>query len=140
PHRALPPAAARTEEEDDAPQRSARLTGARRGARVHPVIETTIFDQGGSRMSLRWYRRPRMVALRPNRPGREAARALEQNNIGAVLVIHDGKLAGIVTDRDLAVRALGQGLDPNTPISKVMTPNVITLPSNASPEDALLLM
>lgn len=91
-------------------------------------------------MSLRWYRRPRMVALRPNRPVREAARALEQNNIGAVLVIHDGKLAGIVTDRDLAVRALGQGLDPNTPISKVMTPNVITLPSNASPEDALLLM
>lgn len=92
-------------------------------------------------MSLRWYRRPRMVALRPNRPVIEAARALENNNIGAVLVMKEGELAGIVTDRDLAVRALGQGLDPNeTPISQVMTPNVITLPSNANPEDALNLM
>lgn len=88
-------------------------------------------------MSLRWYRRPRMVALRPNRPVIEAARALESNNIGAVLVMREGELAGIVTDRDLAVRALGQGLDPQTPISQVMTPNVITLPSNANAEDAL---
>lgn len=92
-------------------------------------------------MSLRWYRRPRMVALRPNRPVLEAARALEQNNIGAVLVIREGELAGIVTDRDLAVRVLGQGLDPNeTPVSQVMTPDPITLPSSASHRDALQRM
>lgn len=91
-------------------------------------------------MSLRWYRRPRMVALRPNRPVMEAARALEKNNIGAVLVVRDGSLVGIATDRDLAVRALGHGLDPNTPISQVMTTNVITLPSNARAEDALETM
>lgn len=82
-----------------------------------------------------------MVALRPNRPVIEAARALEKNNIGAVLVMREGELAGIVTDRDLAVRALGQGLDPNnTPVSQVMSPNVVTLPSKASTEDALNMM
>lgn len=91
-------------------------------------------------MSLRWYRRPRMVALNPNRAVCEAARALENNNIGAVLVIRNGKIVGIVTDRDLAVRALGPGLDPQTPIEKVMTANPVTLPSNASAEDALHLM
>jgi len=91
-------------------------------------------------MSLRWYRKPRMVALQPNRTVMEAARALEKNNIGAVLVMHEGELVGIVTDRDLAVRALGQGLDPNTPISQVMTTNVVTVPSSAKAEDALAMM
>lgn len=91
-------------------------------------------------MSLRWYRRPRMVALQPNRTVMEAARALESNNIGAVLVMREGELVGIVTDRDLAVRALGHALDPNTPVSQVMTENVITLPSSAKAEDALATM
>lgn len=92
-------------------------------------------------MSLRWYRRPRLVVLNPDTPVLEAARALEKNEIGAVLVQKDGELVGVVTDRDLAVRALGHGVDPkSTPLEQIMTRNVVTLPSSASREDAVELM
>lgn len=92
-------------------------------------------------MSLRWYRRRRMVVLDRDAPVIEAARAIEGNNIGAVVVQHRGTIAGIVTDRDLAVRALGRGLDPrSTAIGEVMTPDVVTLSSTDSQSDAAYLM
>lgn len=92
-------------------------------------------------MSLRWYRRPRLVVLHPETPVLEAARAMENNEIGAVLVQSSGELVGIVTDRDLAVRATGQGLDPqSTPIEAVMTEGPACLPIDASRADATGLM
>lgn len=92
-------------------------------------------------MSLRWYRRPRMVVLDRDAPVIEAARAIESNNIGAVVLQHKGTVAGIVTDRDLAIRALGRGLDPrSTAIGDVMTPDVATLSSTDSQRDAVHLM
>jgi signal-transduction protein with cAMP-binding, CBS, and nucleotidyltransferase domain len=42
----------------------------------------------------------------------EAAQAIENNNIGAVIVQDKGRVVGIMTDRDLTVRVVGQGLDP----------------------------
>ena len=62
-------------------------------------------------MSLRSYQWPRLVILKPNTNVLEAARALDNNQVGAIVVQHEGRVAGIVTDRDLAVRVLGQGLD-----------------------------
>lgn len=92
-------------------------------------------------MSLRWYRRPRLVALKPDSPVLEAARALENNEIGAVLVLERGCLVGMVTDRDLAIRALGRGLDPSTaPLSDVMSEVVATLPPEAERSEAIALM
>lgn len=92
-------------------------------------------------MSLRWYRRPRLVILKPNSPILEAARAIEQNRIGAVVVQDRGRVVGIVTDRDLAVRALGRALDPDTtPIAEVMTESPATLSPVDSVADAVRLM
>ena len=92
-------------------------------------------------MALRWYRRPRLVVLNPNDPILEAARAIEENRIGAVVIQKGGWLVGIVTDRDLAVRALGRGLDPNTTkIAEVMTESPITLTPRDSTDDAIRLM
>jgi uncharacterized protein (DUF2267 family) len=82
-----------------------------------------------------------MVVLDRDAPVIEAARAIEGNNIGAVVVQHKGTIAGIVTDRDLAIRALGRGLDPrSTAIGEVMTPDVVTLGSTDSQSDAVRLM
>ena len=73
-------------------------------------------------MSLRSYQWPRLVILKPNTSVLEAARALDNNQVGAIVVQHEGRVAGIVTDRDLAVRVLGQGLDArDTTLAKVMT-------------------
>jgi CBS domain-containing protein/uncharacterized protein (DUF2267 family) len=92
-------------------------------------------------MSLKWYLRPRLVALNPDAPALEAARAIESNNIGAVVVHDKGRVAGIVTDRDLAVRVVGQGLDPRTtPLAEVMTPAVVTLTPAHTQRDAIRLM
>lgn len=92
-------------------------------------------------MSLRWYRRPRMVVLKPDSSSLDAARAIEQNRIGAVVVQDKGRMVGIVTDRDLAVRALGRGLAPaGTRIADVMTPEPVTLTPEDSVAEAIRLM
>lgn len=92
-------------------------------------------------MALRWYRRPRLVVLNPNDPVLEAARAIEQNRIGAVVVQKAGQVVGIVTDRDLTVRALGRGLDAtSTKIAEVMTPSPLTLSPSDHAADAIRLM
>lgn len=92
-------------------------------------------------MPLHWYRRPRLVILAPTDSVLQAARAIEQNRIGAVVVQDRGQVVGIVTDRDLAVRALGRALDPNTTkIADVMTEAPLTLGPADSREDAIRLM
>lgn len=92
-------------------------------------------------MSLRWYRRPRLVVLKPNSSVLEAARAIEKNRVGAVMVQDHGRVVGIVTDRDLALRALGQARDPNTTkVAAVMTESPATLTPADSVADAVRLM
>lgn len=65
-------------------------------------------------MSLDKYRRPRLVILHPRSSAREAARAMADNHIGAVLVTDDHKLVGIVTDRDIALDVVAAELAPQT--------------------------
>lgn len=92
-------------------------------------------------MNLRWYRRPRMVVLNSGAAVLDAARAIEQNEIGAVVVQDKGHVVGIVTDRDLAVRALGRARDASaTKIVEVMTPFPVTLTPSDSIADAVWLM
>ncbi|MBK7250529.1 MAG: CBS domain-containing protein [Gammaproteobacteria bacterium] len=92
-------------------------------------------------MPLQWYRRPRLVILSPDSPVLDAARAIEQNRIGALLVQDRGRIVGIVTDRDLAVRVLGRALDPRTTtVGEIMTPSPLTLGPQDSREDAIRLM
>lgn len=92
-------------------------------------------------MSLRWYRRPRLVVLKPNSPVLDAARAIERNRIGAVVVQDKGRVVGIVTDRDLAVRALGRARDASTTlVADVMTASPVTLTPADKVTDAIRVM
>lgn len=92
-------------------------------------------------MSLRPYRMPRMVVLSPTSSVLEAARAIESNHIGAVVIQDKRQVVGIVTDRDLAVRVVSQGLDANaTPIADVMSSPVATLSPSDSQADAIRIM
>jgi CBS domain-containing protein len=43
-----------------------------------------------------------------------AARAMKEHGIGTVLVVTDGRLSGLVTDRDIAIRVLAENRDPRT--------------------------
>jgi uncharacterized protein (DUF2267 family)/predicted transcriptional regulator len=82
-----------------------------------------------------------MVVLDSNDSVLQAARAIENNNIGAVVVQNKGRVVGLVTDRDLAVRVLGRGLDAEaTTLGEVMTTPVVTLAPTDSQCEAIRLM
>jgi len=78
-------------------------------------------------MSLERFRRTKLVTLNRQAKAYQAARAMADNHIGAVLVSDPRGLAGIVTDRDLALAVLGHGLDPTaTSLSEIMSEEVVT--------------
>ena len=55
---------------------------------------------------------------------REAARLMAQIDAGALPVGEDDRLVGMVTDRDIVVRALGDGGGPDTPVRDVMSRDI----------------
>ena len=61
----------------------------------------------------------------PNQSIREAARMMADQDIGALPVGENDRLVGMVTDRDIAVRAVAQGLGPDTKIREVMSKEVM---------------
>jgi CBS domain-containing protein len=72
---------------------------------------------------------------------REACELMATNHVGAVLVMEDGRLDGIFTERDALNRVLAARLDPDaTPLSDVMTREPITLSPQTPVTEALRLM
>jgi len=62
----------------------------------------------------------------------EAAKAMKQNNIGDVIVLSNGQVKGIVTDRDLAVRVLAEGRSPqDTKLAEICSGDLAAV----SPDD-----
>ena len=71
----------------------------------------------------------------------KVARTMREKNIGDVLVMKDGKLKGIVTDRDITVRAVADGKDPNkTKVEDVCSPELVTIPADRPVVEAVDLM
>jgi CBS domain-containing protein/uncharacterized protein (DUF2267 family) len=83
-------------------------------------------------MGLERYRRQRMIILHPGATAYEAARAMVDNHVGAVLIADEHQLSGIVTDRDLVCEVTAGGLDPAmTPLGDIMTEDVVTVDIHA---------
>lgn len=64
--------------------------------------------------------------ISPQSSVREAARMMQELDIGALVVGVQNKPQGLVTDRDLAIRVLAEGKDAETEISEVMSDQLIT--------------
>ena len=63
----------------------------------------------------------------------DAARRMRDRQVGALIVVDDMTPVGILTDRDLTVRVLAAGLDPQaTRVSQVMTPSPTTIHEDES--------
>ena len=72
---------------------------------------------------------------------RQAAKVMAERHIGAVLIMGNGKLEGIFTERDVLNRVVAPGKDPETlKIGEVMTRNPDTVSPDASALDTLILM
>ncbi|MBE6942250.1 MAG: CBS domain-containing protein [Ruminococcaceae bacterium] len=79
-------------------------------------------------MKLREVMTKSVIRISPEEPVSVAARTLAHYNIGILPVCGgDGRLCGLVTDRDLIVRCVASGADPKTtPVRNVMTGNVVS--------------
>src|SRR5438270_128596 len=67
----------------------------------------------------------------------EVATLMRQEDCGSIPVVEDGRLVGIVTDRDIVVRAIAAGKDPkSTPVSEVMSADPVTVESKGDVADA----
>ena len=76
---------------------------------------------------------PNPKALAQSATIMEAACAMRENDIGDVVVLDNGRLCGILTDRDIVVRALAAGCDPNrTSVGEICSRALVTL----APEDS----
>jgi CBS domain-containing protein len=70
----------------------------------------------------------------------EAARAMRDWGIGAVLVVRGGSLYGLVTERDLVVRALAEAKGPGEPVGPLSSSDLIGVDAGADVEVAARLM
>jgi CBS domain-containing protein len=71
----------------------------------------------------------------------EALKVMGEKNIGALPIIENGVLKGIVSERDYARKVILQGKSSkSTPVSDIMTSNVITVGLDNSIEDCMELM
>ena len=71
----------------------------------------------------------------------EAARQMRDGDFGSVLVLRDGRVEGIVTDRDIALRAVAEGRDPgSTEVSEICSTGVAKSEPSQSIEEAVQTM
>lgn len=60
----------------------------------------------------------------PNRSIREAAETMQRMDVGSLPVGDGDRLIGMVTDRDIVIRAIAKGMDADTPVREVMTQEI----------------
>ncbi|MBL4916138.1 DUF294 nucleotidyltransferase-like domain-containing protein [Szabonella alba] len=71
---------------------------------------------------------------------RRAAERMRDNHVSSLPVLEGDRLIGIVTTRDMTGRALAAGLDPESPVTAIMTPDPVTLAPGNLGSDILHVM
>lgn len=77
---------------------------------------------------------------RPQDTLQAVAAKMDSGDYGSLPVVEDGRLVGVITDRDIAVRAVGQGLGPDTQVSEVMTVDPVCVAPDSEIEEAAAVM
>ncbi len=67
---------------------------------------------------------------------KEVANLMREQDIGNVLIMDGERLAGIVTDRDIVIRAVAYGHDLGSPVTDYSSDNVFTMDASSSVQDA----
>jgi CBS domain-containing protein len=79
--------------------------------------------------------------VQPQDSLRRAAQCMQELDVGALPVCDGERLLGMVTDRDIAVRAIADGLNPDEAcVSDIMTPDVAFCTADQDAEEAKRLM
>ena len=80
------------------------------------------------------------VSCRPDDRIADAARTMSKHNVSTLAVCDNKSICGILTDKDLRNRVVAAGIDLDTPVSEVMTPDPVLLPESASLSEAMARM
>lgn len=82
-----------------------------------------------------------VVTVEEDSPITVAAKKMKEENVGVVLVTKNGKLKGLLVDRDIVVKGIAEGYDVNkTPVRAIMTINPITATSDIEVFEAAKIM
>ena len=83
----------------------------------------------------------KLYSIESDRSVLEAARYMMEHNVGALPVLRDGNLAGILSERDIMNRVVAVGRTPGTTaVSEVMTANPRAVAADESIEECLFIM
>ena len=79
--------------------------------------------------------------VEPDKTVVDAARIMMREDAGVVPVTENGRLTGMVTDRDIAIRVVAEGKDPqSTPVREVASKDLVTIDPEQDLDEALRLM
>jgi CBS domain-containing protein len=70
----------------------------------------------------------------------DAARAMLEQDCGCIPIVEGNRVVGVVTDRDIAVRAVAAGRDGTTPLGEIMSHPVATISVEATVDECRKLM
>lgn len=91
--------------------------------------------------SIRDVMTPNPISIPATSSVAEAARAMREANIGDIIVTKNSQICGILTDRDIVVRAVAEGRDlANTKVTDICSQELTTISPTDSVEDAVRLM
>src|SRR3990172_9512020 len=79
-------------------------------------------------------------AAQVNDPIMSVAKMMKDLNVGFMPILDSNKLVGVITDRDIVIRAIAGGMDFNTPVSDIMSTDLHVISPNDDVEDAADMM
>lgn len=82
-----------------------------------------------------------VIAVTPNFSAKQAAKLMDLRGVSSLVVIREGMLKGILTEKDLVTRIVARGYNPSKiRVENIMSQPVITIKVNSSLEDAVRVM
>lgn len=81
-----------------------------------------------------------IVSVLPETSVVEVSKIMSSRDISSILIKNQGNYSGIITDRDVMTRIVASGLDPRTPVSRVMSSPLISINEDAGIEEAAEMM
>ncbi|QGQ48010.1 CBS domain-containing protein [Metabacillus sediminilitoris] len=76
----------------------------------------------------------------PENSCKEVAEKMKELEVGAIPICEDGKLVGLITDRDLVINGIANNLSSESTVSKLMTNDVVKGTKDMSVEEAATIM
>jgi len=80
------------------------------------------------------------TTVEPGTTAQKAAELMKSKDVGSLPVVEGDRLVGMVTDRDLALRLVGEGRSVDTPVGELASKDVVTIDPQQELQEAIRLM